>query len=108
MISINSELPDSWVLALNKNKIMIMAKNHDTIPELLFTYQGKLRAYECRVIDRELKSIGATLTNNHLGFWNKISGTWDSSGVWGSFNGTYQVGRKVLRMDNIRPTRTGG
>ena len=55
-IEIRSNVPDSWLLQANKNKIIVIAFQKDIpLNELLFTYEGKLKLISVRAVNWELE-----------------------------------------------------
>ena len=99
-MSADSELPNSWILMNNRNKI-IGVNMGNIEPETLFTYTGELRILSCKATDRELNQTFANIQLEGVDYWGKLNTNWEDFTQYPEdFNGTY-VNGAVPRKTSI-------
>ena len=82
-IKATSTLDDGWMLACNKNKILIVNLNEEYDVNLLFKYNGSFNITSAMVVDRDLETYNLRINTQYIDYWNLI----DSK--WGDFNQKY-------------------
>ena len=100
-INAESEIPDSWIMLNNKNKIIgVSLGNYQ--PELLFTYEGEFRILSCRVTDKELNQKSVLPVVQDLGLWSSSNTKYeDFTQFPEDFDGTYVIG-EIPKKTSIR------
>ena len=97
-------LSENFILYKNKKTIIIYSLNLETIPSLLFEYEGSFKITRCIAGDRNGTKIKIYIKNNSLDYYNKMSFLYEKADVnWHLLDKNYIVKKEYREQQDILP-----
>ena len=95
-----SQLPDSWQLIANSNRIMCLSFGGSN-PDSLFHYSGLMQIRGVTVIDSDLNKHSASIIIQDIDYWQNITGKFDEDAQFWDRLGSIHQGEKGLSGTSI-------